>query len=58
MVDGKIPLQQLCARGPGSLAENARLLYGFYCLGHLRKVRTLASGAKKIQYRTEGGSLA
>ena len=56
-VDGKTSLQQLCARGPGGLAENARLLYAFYCLGLLRKIRRSAPGAKKIQYRTEGGSL-
>jgi len=56
-VDGKTSLQQLCARGPGGLADNARLLYTFYCLGLLRKIRRSAPGAKKIQYRTEGGSL-
>jgi hypothetical protein len=56
-VDGKTALQQLCALGPGSQAENARLLYTFFCLGLLRKVRSAPSGAKKIQYKTEGGSL-
>lgn len=56
-VDGKRPLQQLCAHGPAALAENARTLYAFYCLGLLRKARGTASGARKIQYRTEGGSL-
>lgn len=57
-VDGKTPLQPLCARGPGSMAENARLLYAFFCLGLLRKRRASgAAGAKKIHYRTEGGSL-
>jgi len=55
-VDGRSPLQQLCARGPGGLAENVRALYAFYCLGLVRKVRRPASGAKKIQYKTEGGS--
>ena len=56
-VDGKIPLQQLCTKGPGTASENARLLYAFYCLGLLRKVRAAARGAKKIQYKTEGGGL-
>jgi uncharacterized protein DUF4388 len=56
-VDGKRSLQQLCAHGPAALAENARTLYAFYCLGLLRKARGTAPGARKIQYRTEGGSL-
>jgi uncharacterized protein DUF4388 len=56
-VDGKTPLRELCARGPGSEAENARLLYAFFCLGLLRRSRTAGGGAKKIQYKTEGGSL-
>jgi len=56
-VDGKTPLQPLCGRGPGSLAENARLLYAFFCLGLLRKRRgSGAAGAKKIHYKTEGGA--
>ncbi len=55
-VDGKTPLQHLCASGPGSAAESARLLYAFSCLGLLRKIR--GTTAKKIQYRTEGGRLA
>jgi len=57
-VDGKTPLQRLCSRGPGGLAENARLLYAFFCLGLLRRARTTSPGGKKIQYRTEGGRLA
>ncbi len=57
-VDGKTPLQQLCSQGPGGLAENARLLYAFFCLGLLRRARATTPGRKKIQYRTEGGSLA
>jgi hypothetical protein len=56
-VDGKTPLQQLCSRGPGSLAENARLLYAFFCLGLLRRTRATSPVGKKIQYKTEGGSL-
>jgi len=56
-VDGKTPLQQLSARGPASQTESVRLLYAFFCLGLLRRLRVTASGAKKIQYKTEGGSL-
>ena len=57
-VDGRTPLQPLCARGPGTVPENARLLYAFYCLGLLRKRRGSGTeGLKKIQYKTEGGSL-
>jgi hypothetical protein len=56
-VDGRTALQPLCARGPASVPENARLLYAFFCLGLLRRSRGTALGAKKIQYKTEGGSL-
>lgn len=58
IVDGKTPLQALCAKGPGTVPENARLLYAFFCLGLLRKrPGSGVAGAKKIQYRTEGGTL-
>jgi hypothetical protein len=56
-VDGRTPLQKLCTRGPGSVSENARILYALFCLGLLRRSRTPAPAAKKIQYKTEGGSL-
>ncbi|HYK41372.1 MAG TPA: DUF4388 domain-containing protein [Thermoanaerobaculia bacterium] len=56
-IDGRTPLQVLASRGPGTLAENARILYAFYCLGLVRKLRGTGAGARKIQYRTEGGSL-
>ena len=56
-VDGRTPVQVLCGKGPGSVPENARLLYAFYCLGLLRRRRTSGGGAKKIQYKTEGGTL-
>lgn len=57
-VDGRTPLQPLCAKGPGTVPENARLLYAFYCLGLLRKRRgSGTAGLKKIHYKTEGGSL-
>lgn len=57
-IDGRTPLQQLASRGPGTLSENARTLYAFFCLGLVRKLRGTGAGAKKIQYKTEGGSLA
>lgn len=56
-IDGRTPLQRLASRGPGSLPENARVLYAFYCLGLVRKLRGSSAGAKKIQYKTEGGSI-
>ncbi|HKF44887.1 MAG TPA: DUF4388 domain-containing protein [Thermoanaerobaculia bacterium] len=56
-VDGKTPLRELCARPPRSEADNARILYAFFCLGLLRRGRATVSGAKKIQYKT-GGNLS
>jgi hypothetical protein len=58
-IDGRTPLQTLASRGPGSVSENARILYAFYCMGLVRKLRGsgVAGGAKKIQYKTEGGSI-
>jgi Domain of unknown function (DUF4388) len=56
-VDGRTALQPLCARGPGAAADNARLLYAFFCLGLLRKSVAPAPGARKIRYDTGGGSL-
>lgn len=50
-VDGETPLSLLCAKGPAGPAENARLLYAFFCLGLLRRGR--AKAPKKIQYRTK-----
>lgn len=56
-VDGRTPLQVLASRGPGSVPDNARILYAFFCLGLVRKLRGSGAGAKKIQYKTEGGTL-
>jgi hypothetical protein len=56
-VDGKTALQPLCGRGPGAAADNARLLYAFFCLGLVRKSAAVPPGAKRIRYRTGGGSL-
>jgi uncharacterized protein DUF4388 len=55
LVDGRTPVQILCQRGPGSVAENARLLYAFFCLDLVRVKE--APGGRKIQWKTEGGSL-
>ncbi|HEY6065582.1 MAG TPA: DUF4388 domain-containing protein [Thermoanaerobaculia bacterium] len=55
MVDGRLAVQALCQKGPGSVAENARLLYAFFCLDLVR-VKDPA-GVKKVQWKTEGGSL-
>jgi len=57
VIDGRTPLQKLCSRGPGTVSENARILYAFFCLGLLRRSRASAPAAKKIQYKTEGGNL-
>jgi hypothetical protein len=55
MVDGKLPVQALCQKGPGSVAENARLLYAFFCLDLVRVKES--TGVKKVQWKTEGGAL-
>ncbi|MGH9366237.1 MAG: DUF4388 domain-containing protein [Thermoanaerobaculia bacterium] len=56
-VDGKTALQPLCGKGPGAAAENARVLYAFFCLGLLRKSAAPSPGARKIRYNTGGGTL-
>jgi hypothetical protein len=56
-IDGRTSLHHLASRGPGSAPENARVLYAFFCLGLVRKLRGSALGARRIQYKTEGGSL-
>ncbi len=57
LVDGRTALQPLCGKGPGAAAENARLLYAFFCLGLLRKSAAVAPGARKIRYHTGGGTV-
>jgi hypothetical protein len=56
LVDGRLPVQTLCQKGPGSVAENARLLYAFFCLDLVRVKEP--TGVKKLQWRTEGGSMS
>ncbi|HSD12691.1 MAG TPA: DUF4388 domain-containing protein [Patescibacteria group bacterium] len=55
LVDGRLTVQMLSQKGPGSVAENARLLYAFFCLDLVR-VREFGS-VKKLQWKTGGGSL-
>ncbi len=55
LVDGRTPVQLLCQRGPGTVAENARLLYAFFCLDLVRVKE--APGVRKLQWKTEGGDL-
>lgn len=55
LVDGRQTVQSLSQKGPGSVAENARLLYAFFCLDLVRVKET--SGVKKLHWKTEGGTL-
>jgi hypothetical protein len=56
LVDGRTPLQVLCQKGAGTVAENARALYAFFCLDLVR-VRE-AAGVRKLQWKTDGGALS
>ena len=56
-VDGRVALQPLCGLGPGAAAENARVLYAFFCLGLLRKSALPTGGARRIRYNTGGGNM-
>jgi hypothetical protein len=56
LVDGRTSVQVLCQQGPGSVAENARLLYAFFCLDLVRVKEP--AGVRKLQWKTEGGSLS
>ena len=51
LVDGKTPFVDLCRRGPGDAATNARLLFLYFCLDLIQR-KTDPSTGKKIQYRT------
>ena len=57
LVDGKTALRPLCGKGPGEAAENARILYAFFCLGLLQKSASVPPVGKKIRYTTGGGSM-
>lgn len=54
-VDARTPVQLLCQKGPGTQAENARLLYAFFCLDLVRVKEP--TGVRKLQWKTEGGSI-
>jgi len=54
-VDARTTVQVLCQNGPGTVAENARLLYAFFCLDLVRVKEP--TGVRKLQWKTEGGGL-
>ena len=48
MIDGRRVFLDLCNDGPFSVKENARLIYGFFVLGLIRKVDEMGSQGIKI----------
>lgn len=54
-VDARTSVQLLCQKGPGTVAENARLLYAFFCLDLVRVKEP--AGVRKLQWKTDGGAL-
>jgi hypothetical protein len=46
LVDGRRTLFELCEQGPYSPGLNARVLYGFQCLGLIRKEKEAPTGIK------------
>jgi uncharacterized protein DUF4388 len=50
LIDGRTPFVDLCRKGPGDAATNARLLFLFFCLELIQ--RKSESSAKKIHWRT------
>jgi hypothetical protein len=46
LVDGRRTLFELCEQGPYSPGLNARVLYGFQCLGLIRKDKEGPAGIK------------
>jgi hypothetical protein len=50
LVDGKTPFVDLCRKGPGDAATNARLLFLFFCLELIQ--RKSEPAAKKFHWRT------
>lgn len=52
-VDGRTQFGDLCRKGPGDAAYNARVLYLFLCLDLIRR-KAETAGVKKIQWRTSG----
>jgi hypothetical protein len=56
LVDGRTPFVDLCRKGPGDAATNARLLFLFFCLDLIR--RRAEPSPKKLQWRTHAGGAA
>ena len=54
-VDARTSVQLLCQKGPGTVAENARLLYAFFCLDLVRVKEP--AGVRKLQWKTDGDTL-
>ena len=52
-VDGRTPFVDLCRKGPGDAATNARLLFLFFCLDLIQ--RRPDPSLKKLHWRTPGG---
>jgi hypothetical protein len=52
-VDGRTPFVDLCRKGPGDAATNARLLFLFYCHDLVR--RKPEPAVKKLHWRTHPG---
>ncbi len=52
-VDGRTPFVDLCRKGPGDAATNARLLFLFFCHDLIR--RKPEPTVKKLQWRTPSG---
>jgi hypothetical protein len=48
LVDGKRALVEICEKGPFSAGLNARVLYGFQCLGLIHKQKD-ATSAIRVQ---------
>jgi hypothetical protein len=46
LVDSRRTLFELCEQGPYSAGLNARVLYGFQCLGLIRKEKEASGGIK------------
>ena len=53
-VDGKTPFVDLCRRGPGDAARNARTLFLLFCLDLIQ--RGPEPAGKKIQWRTQSNN--
>lgn len=53
LVDGRTAFVDLCRRGPGDAATNARLLFLFFCLDLIR--RKAEPAVRKLQWRTHPG---